>query len=592
MDENSISPDPSIQDDSDPSSSETSPAVTFENLTFSDGTTVKLEPADVVVLVGPNNAGKSVTLRELEESFARNRKQMVLQSCETRTVGTQEDFQKFVKKHSRIRSVGASWAFSGYQWSLSIESQDVQSYWPGNIATFRSMFCLRMPTETRITGSNPPNAVNTREEPLSHPIHLLLDDDALELKISEYFRRAFDDDLILDRNPGRTIALLVGTRPTPNTESGEDRLSKTYRDRVHDCSTPLVQQGDGMRSFASVILHLLAPITASVLLLDEPEAFLHPPQAKFLGEIIATEKSSRAQLFIATHSADVLQGLVNVASDQIRLLRMQRDGNVNRIKELDKELVKKISGDPLMNYSSVMSGVFHERVIICESDSDCMFYSSILDEVHGEGQPDVLFVHAGGKDRMPTLTETLRALDVPVDVVGDIDILRDEGKLRLLVNALGGDWTRIDQLAKAVRTAVDNSKPGLSIDQIKQGVQAALDKELPDSEPERHLRSNIEGVFRSISPWDAVKHYGESAIPQGQATQQFRQLQKLLQEMGLWVVPVGEMEGFCRSIGGHGPGWARQVISERDLGKDSELEVAREFVRTLWGSRRWGTHVQ
>ena len=187
---------------------------------------------------------------------------------------------------------------------------------------------------------------------------------------------------------------------------------------------------------------------------------------------------------------------------------------------------------------------------------------------------------------MPTLTETLRALDVPVDVVADIDILRDESKLRLLVNALAGDWSGVEQLAKAVRTAVENSKPGLSIDQIKQGVQAALSKELPDSEPDRHLHSNIEGVFRSISPWDAVKHYGESAIPKGQATQQFRDLQKPLQEMGLWVVPVGEMEGFCRSIGGHGPSWARQVISERNLGTDSELEDAREFVRKLWEGRQ------
>ena len=68
-----------------------------------------------------------------------------------------------------------------------------------------------------------------------------------------------------------------------------------------------------MRSFASVILHLLAPITPSILLLDEPEAFLHPPQARLLGEIIAKEKSHRAQLFVATHSSDVLQGLMNVA---------------------------------------------------------------------------------------------------------------------------------------------------------------------------------------------------------------------------------------------------------------------------------------
>jgi hypothetical protein len=137
-------------------------------------------------------------------------------------------------------------------------------------------------------------------------------------------------------------------------------------------------------------------------------------------------------------------------------------------------------------------------------------------------------------------------------------------------------------LARDVRIAVENSKPQLSIEQIKQGIRAALGKELPDNELERHLHSNIDGVFRSISPWDAVKHYGESAIPQGQATRQFRELHKPLQEMGLWVVPVGEMEGFCRSIGGHGPSWARQVISERELRTDSDLEDAREFVRKIW----------
>ena len=563
------------------------PSVTFESLTFSDGTTIELEPSDVVVIVGPNNAGKSITLRELEETFDRNRQRIVLQSFETRKVGTKEDFDGFVRKHGQIRTSGSSWIVSGYQLNLSMRPLNIQQYWPDDIASFKSMFCLRMPTETRIAGSDPAPAINIREEPLSHPIHLLLDDDSLEIKISDYFRRAFHDDLVLDRNPSRTIALLVGTRPTPNFESREDRLSKTYRDRVHDSTTPLVQQGDGMRSFASVILHLLAPITASILLLDEPEAFLHPPQAKFLGEIMVSEKSSRSQLFVATHSPDVLQGLVNVASDQIRLLRMQRDGNVNRVKELDKELVKKISSDPVMNYSSVMSGVFHERVIICESDSDCMFYSSILDlqEVHGEGQPDVLFVHAGGKDRIPTLTETLIALDVAVDVVADIDILRDEGKLRLLVNALEGDWSDIEQLARTVRTAVESSKPGLSIEQIKKGIEASLNQELPDSEPERLLHSNIESVFRSASPWDAVKRSGGSAIPQGQATQQFQQLITLLREMGLWVVPVGEVEGFCRSIGGHGPSWAREVISERDLATDADLEDARGFVRSLWASR-------
>ena len=576
------------QDEAESIPHQSSPSVTFESLTFSDGTTIDLDPADVVVLVGPNNAGKSAALRELEEALGGDHHATVLISCGIRKIGTEHGFQNFVEKHAQIRSVGNAWTFAGYQWSLSRSDSDIRSFWPDDLNRFRSMFCLKMPTEDRIRGSDPPDAVNSREEPLGHPIHILLDEDELEIKISDHFRKAFNEDLILDRNPARTISMLVGPRPVPNLQCGEDRLSKTYRDRVYASTTPLVEQGDGMRSFASVILHLLAPISASVLLLDEPEAFLHPPQARLLGEIIATKKSTRAQLFVATHSPDVLQGLVNVASDRLRLLRMQREGDVNRIKELDEEFVKKISSDPLMNYSLVLSGVFHQRVIVCEADGDCMFYSSILDldAVHGEGQPDVLFVHASGKDRMATLAGTLTSLDVLVDVIADIDILRDERGLQELVDALGGDWCAIQPVAKVIRTAIDNGKPVLGVNQIKKGIRSTLAQELPHSEPVKQLRSRINAVFQSVSPWDAVKGYGEPAIPKGQATEQFEELKELCKEAGLWIVPVGEVEGFCRSIGNKGPRWVQNVIRDKDLATDSDLEDARKFMRDLWESRQ------
>ncbi len=102
MNEISLNPECQVEDDGKPSSNAGSPSVTFKSLTFSDGTTINLDPADVVVLVGPNNAGKSVTLRELEEAFAHNRKQMVLQSCETRMLGTKEEFQEFVRECRQI----------------------------------------------------------------------------------------------------------------------------------------------------------------------------------------------------------------------------------------------------------------------------------------------------------------------------------------------------------------------------------------------------------------------------------------------------------------------------------------------------------
>ena len=50
-------------------------------------------------------------------------------------------------------------------------------------------------------------------------------------------------------------------------------------------------------------------------------------------------------------------------------------------------------------------------------------------------------------------------------------------------------------------------------------------------------------------------------------------------------MPVGELEGFCRSIDArHGPAFAQKVIEEKDLECDFELREAREFVARIWAS--------
>ena len=564
------------------------PSVTFESITFSDGTTIEIGPTDVVVLVGPNNAGKSLALRELEAQVGGELETiMVVSSVKPRQVGTGESFEALVRANAKVttNALGNGLDIRGYGIQLGMGGWDLQRMWPRDIGVFRPLFCRRIPTESRITDSNPADAIDTLSETASHPIHLLYDD-RVELRMSEHFRQAFGDDLILYRAGGSKCHLLVGNRLIP--DEGEDRISASYCERLLASTVRLEDQGDGMRSFASVILNLLAPITPSILLLDEPEAFLHPPQARVLGEIIATEKSNRAQLFVATHSPDVLHGLIDVAPEHLRVLRIQRDGNVNRVKELDKDLVSKISADPLMKYSGVMSGVFHQRVVICEADSDCMFYSSILDvpEVHGSRTPDVLFVHGNGKHRMAALAETLVALDVPVDVVADIDVLRENAVLERLVHALGGDWARIQPLAHSVRNAIEQHRARLTAGDIKDKVDTIFESVPRTEEFPRAKRSEIEAIFREVSLWDTVKRAGDAAIPRGQPTQQFQGLQALCKEIGLWIVPVGELEGFCKSVSGKGPAWVQQVIEQRNLEDDPELEGARKFMHDMWRGNR------
>ena len=561
-----------------------SPIVNFQSVTFSDGSTIDLDDSDVVVLVGPNNAGKSLALTELEGHLDNMLEPMVVATASVRRTGTKDEFARWLEEHMRIETQGSSWIYSALGRSIHT-SIGPEQIWSQHIQDFNYLFCKRIATETRISDSNPVEAIDILDDMPKHPIHIMFKNPELELEISGYFRRAFGKDLIIDRASGANWHLLVGDRLKPF--EGEDRITDAYLNRVRLSTVRLSQQGDGMRSFASVVMHLLAPTTFSLLMLDEPEAFLHPPQARLLGEIIATEKSPRAQLFLATHSPDVLQGLINVTPEHLRIFRMQRDGNVNRIKELDKELVKKISYDPIMRYTSVLSGVFHERVIICEADADCMFYSSILDltDVHGDTHPDVLFVHANGKHRMATLAETLVALDVPVDIVADIDVLNDLIVLEKIVEALRGDWKQIRPLANALKKEIEISTPTLTVDDIRTRVRKELDKVPADHNPVKDLRSRIDGIFPQSTPWGAIKRGGKASLPQGQATQRFNQLQTLCGQMGLWIVPVGELEGFCKSTGRKGPAWVQQVIEGKDLATDPELEPARKFVKELWESK-------
>jgi hypothetical protein len=60
----------------------------------------------------------------------------------------------------------------------------------------------------------------------------------------------------------------------------------------------------------------------------------------------------------------------------------------------------------------------------------------------------------------------------------------------------------------------------------------------------------------------------------------FSDVTLVLKSKGLFVVEVGEIEGFARSIGSHGPKWVNSVLS-KDLAGDAELEDARQFVSSV-----------
>ncbi|KRA33223.1 hypothetical protein ASD68_09320 [Rhodanobacter sp. Root627] len=561
------------------------PQLSFETITFSDGTTLTLEGDDIVVFVGPNNAGKSAALRELEAWVARSIPGLVIKDATMRKVGTHADLRVYLdaKAQKNGDSVNLSYGGIGYNIHHSHLPYFDRSDDRHPVAPF---FAKRLTTESRIVDSNAAPAIALFQSPPTHPIHILLMNPDLSKDISDKFRHAFGRDLTPFRAGGGNFPLYVGEKP--EVPEGKDELCKEFVTALQNSNVILEKQGDGMRSFAAVTLHVLAAQTHSIQFLDEPEAFLHPPQARLLGRYIAENRTGNSQLFISTHSTDILDGLIAGGSDKVRIVRLRREGSVNRVKELNNEQTQATAKDTLARFSRVFDGIFFEHVVICEADADCMFYQSILDipSISGDRRPDVLFIHTAGKHRMANLADTLRSLDVPVTVIADIDILNDESTFKNLFQKLGGDWTAVNKHWKTVSDAVLKQSPPLNAEQIARLIGKELEGVTGTGEFPHEKERAINNVFKSVSPWSAMKRSGRSALPAGEPIKHFDALSNICSKYGLWIVPVGEIEGFCRSIGSHGPRFVEKVLEERNLETDPELQEARVFIEEIWAKAK------
>lgn len=560
------------------------PRIWITQLAFSDGSKIALNKSDVVVIVGPNNAGKSAALRAIRDKLTSGHNSLVVTNLALAREGSSDELLDWLDGFARKREpLAQDPLFQAL--GAAIHSSQARSFWQGGAQVLHGLsrfFCHLLTADERLQASNPAPTFAVAREPPQHPLHFLMRDDGLELRLSAQFHRAFGVDLIVNRLGGNQIPLHVGARPVP--AAGQDRLSHEYVEEIEQLPA-LHTQGDGMRSFAGVLLSTSVG-RESILLVDEPEAFLHPPQARQLGRMLVSDKPDSRQLFVATHSGDVLRGVLDAVSTNVRVMRIRRDGDVNHVRQLDNSRIADLWNDPLLRYSNILDGLFHERVIVCEGDADARFYAAIADAVvEGKGseerRPDVMFTHCGGKDRVALVVRALHEVDVPVAAVVDFDVLNEEYPLRSIVEAAGGNWSAIQVDWAQVKSAVDSKKPELSGDDVAAAVRTVIENVSGPIFP-KSAKDEIQRIFRRSSPWATAKEVGKGFVPAGQPTQACERLVASLRALGIFVVEVGELESYARSVGGHGPRWVN-IVLKKDLKSDTELANARDFVSMLFG---------
>lgn len=517
------------------------PQVFLKNITFNDGTKLSLNHNSVIVFTGANNSGKSQALRDIETDLdnSNHLKTIVIKDIEYDFLGNIDEVT-FFSEHFSVNQEGF---YEALELGNNFDKSTVLSYWQNR--TFYNglhlLFIKRLSTERRLTSSN---ALQRNDWPEQNPICKLNQSESLAQKLSDYFHQAFGSDLIVNRNDMRTIPLHIGQAPdrTDFTIANQDE----YYNQVNKLPK-LQDQGDGMRSFASILLDTFTS-EYSITLIDEPEAFLHPPQARILGKMLAKNNPNDRQLLISTHSEDFLQGLLDANSDNVTVIRINRDSHINRMSVLQNNQIKELWSNPILRYSKILDGLFHEKVVVCESDYDCLFYQAIIDAVYeykNEISPDILFTHCGGKTRIKDVVKALKAVNVPVVAICDFDLLNESRDFKPITASFGINW-----------------KEELSADM----------KIIYDS-----MNAKCSG---ENDAWEQIKEVGKAGFT-GKEPAAYEKVEEVCKSAGLFVVPVGEMECFDKTINKKKKDWIYNVLEKYDLATEKKLEEARKFIQEI-----------
>lgn len=556
------------------------PEFWIETLEFKNNSIINLKKNSIVVFVGPNNSGKSRTLKEISQ-LAKGPKinNVIIDSLKITAIGESEDFLKGIE--SRKKNSSYIYPDSGGM-NTGMDVSALKANWEnlvkGNQSSsmgISNFFIKSMDTVKRLNLISPPDNIDFINEMRTHPIHVLKEDSEKELQFSKYFKEAFGEDVIVNHGAGKKIPLHVGERPIVTAEN--DRVSTSYQIKLREL--PLLhEQGDGMKSFAGVFLSLFAD-DYTINLIDEPEAFLHPPQAGLLGQMISQKLGEDKQLFIATHSEHFLKGLLESAVDRLIVIRIQQIKKSNSIKVLENTDLKNIWKDSILRHSNILDGLFHKKVVLAESDSDCRFYNAISNAIvenKNISSPDILFVQSGGKHRFPVIIKALKELEVPLTIIGDFDFYHDENPAKYIYEILDGNWADIKSDFNKVKKSIDEKRPELESNKLKEEIDTIFTSFSDTIIPEQKIKA-IQALLKKSSPWSQAKSSGKAYLPAGEATLAFKKTQDAFKAKNVFILELGEIEAFDKSIGGHGPKWVNQVL-EKDLISNKDLEDARGFV--------------
>jgi len=397
---------------------------------------------NVTILVGPHNSGKSQFLRDIE-SWCWNypEKLKILKELDLDLPTNVKNIEKLFKDFKIETPPGQqnnpdvmyikppfSMVNKAYD-KISLEhlknifsQKRIQGIKDANLNLI-VYFMKRLDAKTRLDLVSDSRRGNMYSYP-TNQLDALYRNNLLRKKIRTIINDEFGWFFYLSNLEDENLKIVLSKNPNLNEHNFGEKSIQQFKKSEH-----IEYFGDGIKCFIGILVAALA-YSFRILLVDEPEAFLHPSAAHSLGHHLSSvTKKRHSSLVVATHDANFLMGCLE-STKKLTILRLTynyKDGKVTQLKSQD---IKKLYTDPILRSTDSLSTLFHKSAIVCEADKDKVFYKGINDKflLLKNGIKENIFLNANGKDGIFKLVRPLRRTGVPVACIYDFDVFKTNDK--------------------------------------------------------------------------------------------------------------------------------------------------------------------
>lgn len=524
----------------------------IEKIQLKFGKNQESEPAEInltpiTVFVGPNNSGKSKILNEVHHFCANgntNQSHLILSQIVLSTFSDIE-INEIMQKYTLNPLFGENLqqdhiVFGKNRVRNQVQRTKILRFFENPNANIPSLAAYFLNFNTIIlNGQSRMSLIDSKpmidlQQPPQNSLQVLVKDRDKREELRKIIFDAFGLYLVIDPTGGNTLRIRLSEQipSSENQEIGWTQDSIAF----HAMATPIENTSDGVKAFTGIMTEILAG-DPQIIIIDEPEAFLHPSLAFKLGKEISEKTSaSKKRIFVATHSSSFILGCISSGAP-INIVRLTYRDKKATARILKNDDILSLMRNPLLRSTGVISGLFYESVIVTESDADRAFYQEINERLlkfkPEWGIPNCLFLNAQNKQTVQTIVRPLRELGIPAAGIVDIDFLKDGGlPLTRTLSSLN--------IPELEHTALSNTRQQLKakFDETQQNMKTQGGIDL------------LTGTNR-------------------EACQNF--LDKM-GEYGLFIVGNGELESWLKhlQISGHGPNWLISMFEK--MGEEQETD--------------------